>query len=173
MTEGRLDRVRRTAHWLSSTVFVFSVSAFGAPGPPASRAPSAAKKPAETETLEIAADKLNLEIGRSTLLLEGNVRARLGDLELSCPHIEVRYDDAHRVRWARGFGGVRAKQRDAVATASSAEIDTGRRVVTLAGSVRLSQGASYITAERAQIDLRSRRISLSRVEGSIPIEAVQ
>jgi lipopolysaccharide export system protein LptA len=106
-------------------------------------------------------------------LLEGNVRARLGELELSCPRIEVRYDAAHRVRSARAFGGVRAKHRDAVATASSAEIDAGKRFVELSGSVRLSQGAGWVTAERATIDLRTRRISLSRVEGSIPIEAVQ
>jgi lipopolysaccharide export system protein LptA len=170
MSEGRVERVRHAARWISGAAFAFSVSALGAAG---TATQVSAKKPAQGETLDIAADQLNLEIGKGSLVLEGNVRARLGELELSCPRIEVRYDDEHKVRWARGFGGVRAKHRDVVATAASAEIDVGKRVVKLSGSVRLSRGAGFLAAEQAAIDLRSRRISLSRVEGSIPIEAVR
>lgn len=170
MNESGLQRLRRAARGLGSVALVFSALALGSAQ---GAAPARPVQALSGETLEIAADKLNLELARGSLFLEGNVRARLGDLELSCPRIEVRYDSAHKVTWARGFGGIRAKQGATVATASSAEIDAGQRVVKLFGSVRLSQGAGWVTAREAALDLRTRRISLSRVEGSIPIQTVQ
>jgi lipopolysaccharide export system protein LptA len=122
------------------------------------------------ETLDLRADSLEVDMARGTALLEGKVHASLGDLQVDCGKVEVRYDEAPNVRWARGTGGVNARARGFSATASAIEVDVGRRSVRLAGSVKLSRGKGWVTADSATIDLATRKIVLNDVEGSIPVK---
>jgi lipopolysaccharide export system protein LptA len=122
------------------------------------------------ETLDVKADKLAVDIDKGTAVLEGSVRAKMGELEVLCPKVEIRYDEAPKVRWARGSGGVRARLKGIEASASSFEVDVARRSVKLVGAVRLSRGRGWVTAESATIDLSTRKVTLNEVKGSIPVE---
>jgi lipopolysaccharide export system protein LptA len=122
------------------------------------------------ETLDVRADSLEVDIARGSALLEGNVHAVLGDLEVDCARVEVRYDGAPNVRWAKGTGGVNARAKGFAATASAVEVDVVKRNVRLEGSVRLSRGRGWVTADTATIDLNTRKVVLNEVKGSIPVQ---
>lgn len=136
-------------------------------------APSAQAGPlavVEGEKLDVRADKLDVDIDKGTAVLEGNVEATMGDLTVSCPKVEIRYDQAPRVRWAKGSGGVRARVKGIDATASSVVVDLAKRDVKLSGGVRLSRGKGWIEAGSATIDLGTRKVTLEDVKGSIPVQ---
>jgi lipopolysaccharide export system protein LptA len=122
------------------------------------------------ESLDVRADSLEVDMARGSALLDGNVHAVLGDLEVDCARVEVRYDGAPNVRWAKGTGGVNARAKGFAATATALEVDVVRRSVRLEGAVRLSRGRGWVTADSATIDLNTRKIVLNEVKGSIPVQ---
>jgi lipopolysaccharide export system protein LptA len=122
------------------------------------------------ETLDVKADKLDVDIVKGTAVLEGGVRAKMGELELLCPKVEIRYDEAPKVRWAKGSGGVRARMKGIEAAATSFEVDVARRTFKLGGGVRLTRGRGWVTADNATIDIATRKVTLNDVKGSIPVE---
>jgi len=122
------------------------------------------------EALDVTADRLNVNVEEGTAVLEGKVHAKLGELDVYCPTVEIRYDAAPQVRWARGTGGVRATVKGIEARASVVEVDVAKRQVKLAGGVDLRRGRGWVKAERATIDLATRHVSLRDVKGSIPVE---
>jgi lipopolysaccharide transport protein LptA len=121
------------------------------------------------ETLDVRADSLEVDMVRGSALLEGKVHATLGDLQVDCAKVEVRYDQAPNVRWARGSGGVSARAKGFAATAATFEVDVARKSVRLEGAVKLSRGKGWVTADSATIDLSTRKVVLNDVEGSIPV----
>ncbi|MCA9594879.1 MAG: hypothetical protein KC776_16275 [Myxococcales bacterium] len=123
----------------------------------------------EGESLDVKADQLDVDVAKGTALLTGHVTATLGDLEVSCPKVEIRYDQAPMVQWAKGSGGVRATLKGIEATASSVSVDVKKREVTLRGGVRLMRGKGWVEADRASIDLTTRKVTLHQVKGSIPV----
>jgi lipopolysaccharide export system protein LptA len=125
------------------------------------------------EKLEVNADKLEIRGNRGVLLLDGNVRVRVGDLEVSCPHAEVAYDEAPKLRWAKGSGGVQAKLSGLEASAAALELNLEKRVLTLQSHVRVTRGRGFMTADSATIDLLTKNVSLSRVSGSLPLDALR
>jgi lipopolysaccharide transport protein LptA len=124
----------------------------------------------EGQTLDVGADKLDVDIDKGTALLDGHVQATLGDLRVDCARIEIRYDQAPNVKWARGTGGVTAKLKGIEATATQVEVDVAHRSVRLSGAVRLSRGRGWVTAESASIDLTTHKVTLEDVKGSIPVQ---
>ncbi|MBI3203380.1 MAG: hypothetical protein IT377_18100 [Polyangiaceae bacterium] len=124
----------------------------------------------EGEKLDIKANQLDIDIDKGTALLEGNVEAKLGELTVTCPKVEIRYDQAPRVRWVKGSGGVRARVKGIDATASSVAVDLAKREVTLSGGVRLARGKGWVEADKATIDLATKKLTLQDVKGSIPVE---
>jgi lipopolysaccharide export system protein LptA len=122
------------------------------------------------ETLDVTADSLEVDMARGSAVLDGNVHAVLGDLQVDCDKVEVRYDEAPNVRWARGSGGVNARAKGFAATAAAVEVDIQRRNVRLEGSVRLTRGRGWVTADSATIDLNTRKVVLNDVKGSIPVQ---
>jgi lipopolysaccharide export system protein LptA len=124
----------------------------------------------EGQSLDVAAERLDVDVEKGTAELRGNVTAHLGELELRCPTVELRYDKSPRVSWARGKGGVTARFRGITATASTVELDTAARSVVLGGGVRLARGRGWVTAEQATIDVTSGRVSLQEVKGSVPVD---
>lgn len=122
------------------------------------------------ESLDVQANKLDVDIEKGTAVLDGDVTIAMGDLRVQCPKVELRYDQAPQVRWARGSGGVTASLNGITATASEVVVDTAQRVVRLAGGVRLTRGRGWVEAERASIDIGTRKVTLTEVKGSIPVE---
>ena len=127
----------------------------------------------EGEALDVSADRLDVDVERGTALLQGNVSTRLGELEVHCPTVEIKYDKSPRVSFARGTGGVSAKLKGIDATASIVEFDATSRTVAFHGSVRLSRGRGWVTAEHATVDIASGKVSLQDVKGSIPVDPVK
>ncbi|HMJ13884.1 MAG TPA: LptA/OstA family protein [Polyangiaceae bacterium] len=132
-------------------------------------APAAARPAPLAQKLEVQADTLDLDVARETLTLRGNVQARLGDLELSCPSVEARYDERAQLRSARCTAGASAKMKGFSATARSIDIDVLERRVQLQGDVRVVRGTGWLRAESATVDLATKRVSLNQVRGSIPL----
>ncbi len=122
------------------------------------------------ETLDVTAQKLDVDVDKGKAILEGDVHATLGDLRVECPKVEIRYDKAPRVRWARGTGGVTARLKGIEAKAAVVEVDVAGRRVKLSGGVRLARGRGWLKAGSATIDLNTRKVSLEDVTGSIPVE---
>ncbi|HEY3234441.1 MAG TPA: LptA/OstA family protein [Polyangiaceae bacterium] len=142
-------------------------------GPTLRSAPAATSGPLAAvggETLDISADELDVNIALGTAVLNGNVRAKMGDLKVECPKVEIRYDQAPQVRWARCSGGVRATLKGIDATASVVVLDVASRNVKLQGGVRLTRGRGWVEAEHASIDINTRHVTLRDVKGSIPVE---
>jgi lipopolysaccharide transport protein LptA len=123
------------------------------------------------EVLDISAKHLDVDLTKSAAKLEGEVRIKLGELDVSCDRVDIRYDDAPTVRWARGSGNVRASIRGITATAQNLEVEIAERRVGLIGNVRIARGRGWIQADHASIDLPTGRITLDEIRGSIPIEA--
>jgi len=124
----------------------------------------------EGEALDVSADHFDIDVERGTATLQGNVVARLGELEVRCPRVELSYDDSPRVKWARAKGGVVARFKGIDATSSAAELDARNRSVTLSGGVRLARGRGWVTAQQATVDIASGKVSLHEVKGSIPVD---
>ncbi|HVU01902.1 MAG TPA: LptA/OstA family protein [Polyangiaceae bacterium] len=125
----------------------------------------------EGQALDVSAERLDVDVERGTALLQGSVSAKLGDLEVHCPTVEIRYDRSPRISFAKGTGGVTARLKGIDATATTVEFEAASRTVTLDGNVRLSRGKGWVTAEHATVDVATGKVSLQEVKGSIPVEA--
>ena len=123
----------------------------------------------EGEALQMSADKLELDVEARTALLTGHVKVARGAMTLSCPRVDVRYDQVPHVTWAKGTGGVVAEVKGVRAEAPEVEVDLARRTMDLRGGVRLTRGEGWITAERASIDIATAKVTMSDVKGSIPV----
>lgn len=124
----------------------------------------------EGDALDVSADHLEVDIERGQARLDGSVAVRLGDLEVKCSAMELRYDRSPRVSWARGTGAVSARLRGVEATAAVIEFEAGGRTVDLRGGVKLSRGRGWLTAEHATVDIGSGKVTLEDVKGSIPVD---
>jgi lipopolysaccharide export system protein LptA len=134
----------------------------------APRATSAEKPPVE-EPLEMAADRLDLDVEAGTAVLLGHVKLSRGAMTLQCPRVDVRYDHVPHVTWAKGSGGVVAEVKGVRAEAPEVEVDLAAKTMELRGGVRLTRGDGWITAERASVNVATGKVSMSDVKGAIPV----
>jgi lipopolysaccharide export system protein LptA len=121
------------------------------------------------EPLTMSADQLDLDVEAKSAVLAGHVKLARGPMTVSCPRVEVRYDEVPHVRWAKGSGGVVAEIKGVRAEAPEVEIDFAARSLSLRGGVKITRGEGWITAEKASINIATARVSLTDVKGSIPI----
>jgi lipopolysaccharide export system protein LptA len=119
--------------------------------------------------VSLQADRLDIDILAGEATLTGKVTLSKGDLEVSCPRIDLRFDHTPHVTWARGSGGVTADVRGVHAEAPSVEVDLTKQVLDLRGGVKLTRGQGWLTADSARIDLPTAKVSLTQVKGSIPV----
>lgn len=124
------------------------------------------------DAMNVQADKLEVDVSAGEALLTGNVSLAKGDFKVSCPRIDLRFDQTPHIKWARGSGGVSADVRGVHAEAPEVELDLQKQVLDLRGGVRLTRGQGWLQAERATIDIASAKVSLSQVKGSIPVPPV-
>jgi lipopolysaccharide export system protein LptA len=120
-------------------------------------------------TVSVQADRLDIDILAGEATLTGKVTLSKGDLVVSCPRIDLRFDHAPHVIWAKGSGGVTADVRGVHAEAPSVELDLSKQVLDLRGGVKLSRGQGWLTADSARIDIPTAKVSLTQVKGSIPV----
>ena len=124
---------------------------------------------APEEVLDMAAEQLEVDVEGKTAVLSGNVKLTKGSLSVSCPRVDVRYDDIPNVTWVKGSGGVVANVKGVRAEAPEVELDLARQRLDLRGGVRLSRGGGWITADRASINIATAKVTMTDVKGSIPV----
>jgi lipopolysaccharide export system protein LptA len=143
----------------------FALFALLAPAPQASAEPLLGGD----TTVSLQADRLDIDIMAGEATLTGKVTLSKGDLTVSCPHIDLRFDQTPHVTWAKATGGVTADLRGVHAEAPSAELDLSRQVLDLRGGVKLTRGQGWLTADTARIEIPTAKVSLTQVKGSIPV----
>jgi lipopolysaccharide export system protein LptA len=121
------------------------------------------------DVLEIAAERIEVDVPAGTAVLTGHVSLAKGALRVECPRIDVKYDEAPRITWAKGSGGVTADIRGVHAEAPEVELDLAKHVIELRGGVRLTRGQGWINADRASIETKTAKVTLQDVRGSIPV----
>jgi lipopolysaccharide export system protein LptA len=121
------------------------------------------------DTVMLQADRLDIDVLPGEAILTGKVTLSKGDLVVSCPRVDLRFDHTPHVTWARGSGGVTADVRGVHAEAPSVELDLVKQVLDLRGGVKLSRGQGWLTADTARIDIPTAKVSLTQVKGAIPV----
>ena len=121
------------------------------------------------DAVKLQAERLDIDIMAGEATLTGKVTLAKGELTVSCPRIDLRFDHAPHVTWARGSCGVTADVQGVHAEAPSVEIDLARQLVELSGGVKLTRGQGWLTADSVRIDVATARVSLTQVKGAIPV----
>ncbi len=159
---GRGRRWGRGALGLAAAIALLTGGAFearSAPGPGPEGDPDA---------LDVRADKLEVDWGAARAVLDGHVQLRRGDILVTCPRVEGRFDASARLLSARGFGPVTADFRGSHAEADDVEVDMSQKVIRLKGHVQVIRGGARLTAERGTIEFASAHLSLEEVHGVLP-----
>jgi lipopolysaccharide export system protein LptA len=121
------------------------------------------------DPVKLQADQLDIDILAGEATLTGKVTLTKGDLTVNCPRIDLRFEHAPHITWARGSGGVTADVRGVHAEAPSVELDLTKQVLDLRGGVKLTRGQGWLTADSARIEIATAKVSLTQVKGAIPV----
>jgi lipopolysaccharide export system protein LptA len=121
------------------------------------------------EPVKLQADQLDIDILAGEATLTGKVTLTKGDLVVNCPRIDLKFEHAPKLTWARGSGGVTADVRGVHAEAPSVELDLTKQVLELRGGVKLTRGQGWLTADSARIEIATAKVSLTQVKGAIPV----
>lgn len=119
--------------------------------------------------LGVQADRLEVDVLGQTAVLTGNVSLTKGGLKVSCPRIDLKFNDTPTISWAKGSGGVSADVKGVHGEAPEVELDLAKQTLELRGGVRLTRGQGWLQADRATIDISSGKVQLTQVKGSIPV----
>lgn len=121
------------------------------------------------DALGLQADRVEVDVTAGEAVMTGNVTITKGDLKVSCPRIDLRFDTSPHVKWVKGSGGVVADVRGVHAEAPEVELDLPKQVLELRGGVRLTRGQGWLQADKATIDIATAKVSLVQVKGSVPV----
>ncbi len=112
-----------------------------------------------------AADRLELQDKQNRVVLAGNVVISQAALTLRAGRTVVNYSDVGSLSIQRitATGGVTVTRGNERASGEVAVYDFNRRIITMAGNVRLARGSDTLNGGRLTIDLRS---GVSSVDGS-------
>lgn len=123
----------------------------------------------ESQTVEVAADGLEIDQAANSAVFIGNVVIGIGDLRLSADRVEVLYSTEEgaaigAIRALRASGNVIFTSGGEAAESDTAiyEIEDGN--VLMEGNVILTQGANALSGERLRIDLNA---GTARMEGRV------
>ena len=112
--------------------------------------------------VEVSADNLSVDQDSGTAVFSGNVVIRQGDLRLSAGSVRVVYSDSTGdIAQLLATDGVTLVTDSEAAEAATADYNLTTGILTLSGSVLLTQGASALSAEQMTIDLNSGRAQMS------------
>lgn len=119
--------------------------------------------------VRVEAEKLEVDVTAQTAVLTGNVLLAKGDLSVKCPRLDLRFDHAPHLSWAKGSGGVAADVRGVHAEAPEVELDLTKQVLELRGGVKLTRGQGFLQAESATIHLLTAKVTATQVKGQVPV----
>lgn len=111
------------------------------------------------------AQRIEWQDRQNRIVLTGDVRVEQAGLRLQSSRMLVNYSDAGELRIDRitANGGVNVARGNERASGDTAIYDFDRRIITMAGNVRLRRGADTLNGGRLVIDLNS---GLSSVDGA-------
>ena len=111
-----------------------------------------------------AADRIELQDRQNRVVLSGNVDITQAGLTMKAARTLVNYSDAGTLRIQRimATGGVTVTRGSESASGNVAVYDFNRRIITMAGDVRLRRGGDTLNGGRLVIDLAS---GVSSVDG--------
>ena len=111
-----------------------------------------------------AADRIELQDRQNRVVLSGNVRITQAGLNLNAARTIVNYSDAGSLSIQRimATGGVTVSRGNERARGDTAVYDFNRRIITMAGNVRLNRGGDTLNGGRLVIDLAS---GVSSIDG--------
>ena len=112
-----------------------------------------------------AADRIELQDRQNRVVLSGNVQIRQAGLRLDAARTIVNYTDSGNLRIQRimATGGVNVARGNERARGDTAVYDFNRRIITMAGNVRLNRGGDTLNGGRLVIDLAT---GVSSIDGS-------
>jgi len=112
--------------------------------------------------VEVSADNLSVDQDSGTAVFSGNVVISQGDLRLSAGSVRVVYSDSTGdIAQLLATDGVTLVTDSEAAEAATADYNLTTGILTLSGSVLLTQGASALSAEQMTINLNSGRAQMS------------
>ena len=116
------------------------------------------------QPVNYAADRIELQDKQNRVVLSGGVVITQGDLRLTAGRTTVAYTDAGSLKIQRidATGGVVVTRGGERAEGSAAVYDFNRRVIVLAGGVKLRRQGDTLNGGRLTIDLNT---GLSSVDG--------
>ena len=111
-----------------------------------------------------AADRIELQDRQNRVVLSGNVEITQAGLTLNAARTIVNYSDTGNLSIQRimATGGVNVSRGNERARGDTAVYDFNRRVITMAGNVRLNRGGDTLNGGRLVIDLAS---GVSSIDG--------
>ncbi len=111
-----------------------------------------------------AADRIELQDRQNRVVLSGHVDITQAGLRLQAARTQVNYTDAGSLKIQRilATGGVTVTRGSERAAGDVAVYDFNRRVITMAGNVRLNRSGDTLNGGRLVIDLKS---GVSSVDG--------
>jgi lipopolysaccharide export system protein LptA len=114
--------------------------------------------------VNFGADRIELQDRQNRVVLSGNVDITQAGLRLQAARTQVNYTDAGKLTIQRilATGGVTVTRGNVRAAGEVAVFDFNRRVITMAGNVRLNRGGDTLYGGRLVIDLKS---GVSSVDG--------
>lgn len=120
--------------------------------------------------VDIAADRIELEDRANRVVFTGGVSVTQAGLNISAARMLINYTDAEGLEIQRitATGGVTITRGDERATGNNAIYDFNRRIITMAGDVRLRRGGDTLNGGRLVIDLQTGRSSVDGAAGSAP-----
>ncbi|MGB3378719.1 MAG: LptA/OstA family protein [Allopontixanthobacter sediminis] len=155
----------KTAGRWGAAGFLLTIAAFGAAfGGMYSHAQAIAAHNSSAP-VNFGADRIELQDRQNRVVLSGNVDITQAGLRLQAARTLVNYTDAGSLDIQRitATGGVQVTRGDEAARGDVAVYDFGRRIITMAGNVRLRRGGDTLNGGRLVIDLRT---GVSSVDGS-------
>ncbi|WP_349513880.1 LptA/OstA family protein [Erythrobacter sp. NFXS35] len=111
------------------------------------------------------AERIVLDDRANRVILSGGVTVSQADLTIRSDRMLVNFTDSGELEIQRitATGGVTIDRGDERATGNNAIYDFNRRIITMAGDVRLRRGGDTLNGGRLVIDLQT---GLSSVDGS-------
>ena len=111
-----------------------------------------------------AADRIEYQDRQNRVVLSGNVKLAQAGLNFNASRTIINFTDAGSIQIQRiiATGGVDVSRGNERARGDSAVYDLNRRIITMAGNVRLNRGGDTLNGGRLVIDLAS---GVSSVDG--------
>lgn len=112
-----------------------------------------------------AANRIELQDRQNRVVLSGNVQITQAGLQLNAARTIVNYSDAGSLSIQRimATGGVDVQRGNERARGDTAVYDFNRRIITMAGNVRLNRGGDTLNGGRLVIDLAT---GVSSIDGN-------